>query len=322
MKFTEPLYAKLTIPFSEEALDWNQEFYLEWKKLLKKQRVYEEELVTILMLWSEFLTGTKLNFLYRPNRGTDGGEDLIAVDSIGRIHIFECKKDKIDLKTMMQVRYYLMSHIFQNADDYKSRTIRKSAFSQSKIFSYLNALQDQGKSSENNNKLLKTAASNWYNKDQFYLATNKDEYRKKIFDKKDLLVNKNYVYWLVAPEIDEKCYNEINLLRSSGNDVRVLSLDIRKKVIDKKMNIFIQFQKEVAKQRDEIDTKLLNFANNVKINPKLKKENWNGTKILHIEYYEKDRPSSPKKIGGGLKKPSIVSYPNNKEENFITKYLK
>jgi hypothetical protein len=72
-----------------------------------KYRVLEEGLETILFTWgNELLPAPRLQML-----GCSGAlvreQDLLAVDELGRIHIFELKKDKADAASLFQLVSYL-----------------------------------------------------------------------------------------------------------------------------------------------------------------------------------------------------------------------
>lgn len=72
-----------------------------------RYRVIEESLETILFLWgNQLLVAPKLQMLGYSGAVTRE-QDLLAVDELGRIHIFELKKDTADEEAMFQLVSYV-----------------------------------------------------------------------------------------------------------------------------------------------------------------------------------------------------------------------
>ena len=73
-----------------------------------KRRVIEENLETILFHWAnELLPAPRLQML-GCSEAIVREQDLLAVDGLGRIHIFELKKDTADAQSMFQLVSYLV----------------------------------------------------------------------------------------------------------------------------------------------------------------------------------------------------------------------
>ena len=77
----------------------------------------EEVLETILILNLRELLRERLNFLFR---GGDywGIQDVTAVDSLGRFHLFELKRDRVRGVVAEQLGVYLLSGLFQSGDHF------------------------------------------------------------------------------------------------------------------------------------------------------------------------------------------------------------
>ncbi|MBU1749628.1 MAG: hypothetical protein KKA73_18245, partial [Chloroflexi bacterium] len=78
------------------------------KHVAAKNRVIEEGLATILFHWGdELLPGPRLHMLGR-SIPIVREQDLLAVDDLGRIHVFELKKDSTQAKSLFQLVSYLV----------------------------------------------------------------------------------------------------------------------------------------------------------------------------------------------------------------------
>jgi len=101
---------------------------------------------------------------------------------------------------------------------------------------------------------------------------------------------------------------------------RILLINVRRRNTNAGPEFMIKFRKEVAVERDNIERKLLNFAEDVRTNSNPHK--FEKSKKLHLQFYEKSQPSSRKNNGGNLISPKIISYPRGGEpEDFIKEYL-
>jgi hypothetical protein len=122
------------------ALDWNEWSYRQcginlgveglqasdkeiYDGLPTAARVKEEVLETFLMFHLEELTGLPLQFVSRSHMDQfTGGEDLVAWDALGRVHLFELKnglnQQTVNRNTVEQLTQYTVKNLFRPAVDF------------------------------------------------------------------------------------------------------------------------------------------------------------------------------------------------------------
>lgn len=80
-------------------------------------RVVDEVLETFVSLHLKRVTGLPLEYVGRGHRNW-AGEDLLAWDQLGRIHLFELKKTTINEQVIGQLMQYTMRHLFRPVADF------------------------------------------------------------------------------------------------------------------------------------------------------------------------------------------------------------
>jgi hypothetical protein len=84
------------------------------RQSLSESRVCEDVMQTVLWLHAAAFTGEPVTIFARSGREW-GIADLMGIDSIGRIHLFELKKHTVTASVANQLTHYLLAHLFEDA---------------------------------------------------------------------------------------------------------------------------------------------------------------------------------------------------------------
>ena len=104
----------------------------------KAQQALEEPMETLVVLNLQKLLGDDVSFLFRAGDYW-GLQDITGLDALGRIHLMELKKDKIDNKVTQQLGAYLLRTMFDGRANFVRRMAEhnKRGFTDSRWAVYL-----------------------------------------------------------------------------------------------------------------------------------------------------------------------------------------
>ncbi len=240
---------------------------------LKVGQAQEEVLETLLVLNLEKLLDDDVRFLFRAGDYWRL-QDITGVDPLGRIHLFELKRDAINGAVTKQLSAYLLSSMFEDARAYARRmlALNEELLTRERWKLYLTAALANVRTANIGRDFVNKNLPASYTKGQWSALKSSDKRLQllaairsrsqrrgvKLLNDKELMewatdvqlrtkaslppqlplrVRSAGVIWLVGRSFNEEALRQVREWRSAGLDARMLLVDARQSEEDRLWNL-------------------------------------------------------------------------------------